>query len=194
MKKVCLLAAGAGIMEILGTVGWAAAEAAHPEASGWSRFTPLAWSMVNFAILVYILYRYGGKKLTAYLRERREKIQTNLTQAENARDEADENARLWRERLDAVEEHIQRIITEVKEEGEAEKNRIGRSAQQAVEYIKKEARRAAEEELNRAASQLRAEMVSLSAQMAEEILRRNLTPEDQHRLIRHYLDRMAELS
>jgi len=194
MKRACLLAASICIMAAFGTAGSAGVEGAHHDAAGWSRFVPLAWSIGNFAILVYILYRFGGKKISAYLQERQKKIQSTLELAEKARDEAEEKARIYREKLEAVEEEIQRIIAEVKEQGEAEKNQIIEGARQAVEHIKKEARWAAEEEINRAAARLREDMVSLSAQMAEEILRRNLTPEDQSRLIRHYLQQMAGLS
>jgi F-type H+-transporting ATPase subunit b len=193
MKRAWMLAAAVGLMVTLGTVAWAALENAHHDASTWSGLAPLAWNIGNFAILVYILYRFGGEKISAYLRERKKNIRSNLELAEKARDEACEKARIYREKLEAVEEEIQRIIAELKEEGEAEKNRIIESARQSVEQIKKEARRAAEEELNRSAALLREEMVSLSTLMAEEILHRNLTPEDQHRLIRHYLDQMAEL-
>lgn len=194
MKRAWTLAATVGLAATLGTVAWAAVGSSHHDVSTWSRLAPLAWNIGNFAILVYILYRFGWGKISAYLRERQENTQSNLELAEKARDMACERARIYREKLEAVGEEIQRIIAEVKEEGEAEKNRIIESARQAVEQIKKEARRATEEELNRSAALLREEMVSLSTQIAEGILHRNLTPEDQRRLIRHYLDQMAELS
>ena len=194
MKRAYMMTALISLAASFGTVAFAAVEGAHHDASVWSRFGPLVWSIINFAILVYLLYRFGGKRVSAYLQERREKIHSDLEQAEKARNEADEEVRQYREKLENIEEHIRRIIDEVKEVGEEEKNRIIESAQQAVEHIKKEARRTAEEELSRAADQLREEMASLSTQMAEELLRRHLTPDDQHQLIRHYLEQMAELS
>ncbi len=190
IKFNCLLAATVIVLVVFITVGWAAEEG-NDHGGGLGS---LAWSIGNFAVLVYILYHFGGKRIYTYLKKRQEKIRSTLEMAEKARNEAEEKARLYREKLEAVEEEIQRIIAEMREEGEAEKNRIIESAQQAAQRIKIEARRAADEEVNRAAALLREEMVSLSVQLAEELVRRNLTPEDQHRLIRRYLDQIAELS
>ncbi|MBW2149288.1 MAG: ATP synthase F0 subunit B [Deltaproteobacteria bacterium] len=189
-KCVCLLTASVLVLACFGTAVWAAGERADYDAG----LGPLAWSIGNFALLVYILYRFGGRRLYAYLKERQESIRSTLEIAEKTKDEAEEKARIYREKLESVEEEIQRLIAEVREEGEKEKNRIIESAQEAVRLIKRETRRAAEEEVNRTAALLRKEMLTLSVRLAEDIVRQNLTPEDQRRLVRCYLDQMAELS
>lgn len=171
-------------------LGWASGEGAEHD----SGFGALAWSILNFAILIFILYRFGVKKVYGYLKKRQDEIKSKLETAEKARNEAEEKAGIYREKLESIEKEIQQIIAGVKEDGEAEKKRIIESAQDASRQIKLEARKAAEEEFKRASAMLREEMVSLSVQLAEEIVRRNLTPDDQHRLVKQYLDQITELS
>ena len=48
-----------------------------------------------------------------------------------------------------------------------------------------------EQELKKASQQLRMEAVQLSVHVAEDILKRNITPEDHQSMVKDYLDKVV---
>jgi F-type H+-transporting ATPase subunit b len=57
--------------------------------------------------------------------------------------------------------------------------------------MKEDAQARIEQELNKASGQLRSEAVALSVQMAEEILKRNITAKDHEAMVREYMDKVV---
>ncbi|MBI5232754.1 MAG: hypothetical protein HY880_00195 [Deltaproteobacteria bacterium] len=60
----------------------------------------------------------------------------------------------------------------------------------AAEKIKAQARIVAQQEIKKAKEEIRAEVVTLAIDMAEGLLRKEITEEDHKRLIKEYIDRL----
>ena len=75
----------------------------------------------------------------------------------------------------------------IKAQGLAEKEKIIESARITAEKMKEDAQARSEQELKKARSQLRAEAVELSVQMAEEILKKNIKKGDHENIVKDYL-------
>jgi F-type H+-transporting ATPase subunit b len=57
--------------------------------------------------------------------------------------------------------------------------------------MKEDARARIEQELKKAADQLKAQSVQVSVQMAEEILRRSITAQDHETMVKEYMEKVV---
>jgi F-type H+-transporting ATPase subunit b len=79
------------------------------------------------------------------------------------------------------------------EEGEREKERIIAEARQIGEKIKEQAALTAQQELKMAKRRVQDETASMTIELAEELLKKHLTPKDHERLVDDYIEHMKGL-
>lgn len=178
---LCLLAAGA------------AARAFGAEAGGHGGGIPwgeIVKQAINFAILAAVLGYFLRKPLSNYLRERSESLRKAIDEAARAREEA-------AGRLSAVEERVAGLSAEIEEmnrradaDARAETARIAEAARAEIERIRQQARFTADQEVKKAREELRREAAELAARAAGEIVAREITPEDQERLVRENIEKI----
>jgi F-type H+-transporting ATPase subunit b len=158
------------------------------EPVNWKDFI---WRSVNFVIFVGFLYWLLGNKVKEFFVERRENIKTTLSAALAAKEEAEKKYKELSEKLDKATGEIADISEMIKAQGIAEKERIIEDAKKAAEKMKEDAQRRVEQEFKKASNQLRAEAVALSIEVAEDILKKKITPEDHESMVRDYLDKVV---
>lgn len=166
------------------SIVFAAAEGGHEGGSD------LIWRVINFAVLVGLIYFLLAKKLKNFLGERRESIKKALEEAKTAKGEAEAKYREYEAKVAVLDKKVLEIANELKAEGIAERDRIIEDAQRAAEKIKEQVRITIEQEIKKAKQDIKGELASLAVIMAEEILRKEIKPDDQERLIKEYLDKM----
>lgn len=150
----------------------------------------LIWRVINFAVLAGIIYFLLAKKLKNFLQERRESIKKAIEEAKTAKEEAEKKYREYDAKVQLLDKKVLEIANELKAEGIAEKDRLVADAQRAAEKIKEQARITIEQEIKKAKENIKAELAGIAVIMAEEILRKEIKPDDQERLIKEYLDKM----
>jgi len=163
-------------------------EGGDHEPINWKDFI---WRTFNFAIFVGFLYWLLGNKIKEFFVERRENIKTTLSEALAAKEEAEKKYKELSEKLDKATGEIADISEMIKAQGIAEKERIIEDAKKAAEKMKEDAQRRVEQEFKKASNQLRAEAVALSIEVAEDILKKNITIEDHESIVRDYLDKVV---
>lgn len=152
-----------------------------------------AFKVVNFLILMAILIKFLSKPLGSFLKNRQAKVRQALEDAEKARAEAEKRMEDYEKRLAHMDEEIEKIHHILREEGEKEKARIIREAEQMAEKIKDQAHVTAQQEIRVAQRILRQETADLAVRLAEEILRKSMTESDQKKLVEEYVDQMETL-
>ncbi|MBN1380655.1 MAG: ATP synthase F0 subunit B [Deltaproteobacteria bacterium] len=162
-------------------------EGGHDD-KGWAGF---AWSTLNFIILIGFLYWLGANKIKEFFSGRRENLRISLDEAIAAKEEAEKKYQELSEKLDKATGEITDIAEMIRTQGEAEKERIIEDAKKAAEKIREDAQRRVEQEFKKASNQLRAEAVALSVEVAEDILKKNITLEDHENIVRDYLDKVV---
>ena len=105
--------------------------------------------------------------------------------------DAEKKYREYSEKIDKASSEIDGIIEMIKAQGLAEKQKIIDDAHKVAQKMKEDAQARIEQELQKAASQLRLEAVHLSVKMAEEILKRNITEKDHEAMIKEYMDKVV---
>ncbi len=149
------------------------------------------WTAVSFLILVLLLGRYGFKPLAEILASRERKIRESLEGAENARLEAERLLREYEEKLAEARAEAQKFIAEGKSLGENLRAEImQKSEEEAKRMIAK-----AEEQINRdvdqAIKELRAEVATLSIDLASKVIEKELNQNTHEELIDKYLSEVG---
>ena len=115
-----------------------------------------------------------------------------MSRPRRAKEEAERKYQEYAAKLDKATEEIAGISEIIKAQGLAEKERIieGRP-ENTAEKMKEDTKARLEQELKAAGNLLRAEAVKLSVEMAEEILKKNITAADHDVMVKDYLDKVV---
>ncbi len=149
------------------------------------------WRSVNFIIFFVVLVFLVRKPLKQGLAGRRENIQKELDELEQKKADAKRELQNFETRLGALKEEREAIVKEFKKEGEREKAKIIESAQKTASRIVEQAQLTIQQEIQKSNQALREEVAELSVKMAEDILRKNITDNDQKVLIGEYLAKVV---
>lgn len=152
------------------------------------------WQLFSFALLVSVLILLLRKPARSFLARRREEIKNALEQAARREQDLEKLFGEWERKLNALSQEISELHDKIRQEGEAERKRIIARAYEEADRIQKQAQVVSEQEVKKASSALKKEMVDLSVEMAEKVLRETIRPQDQERLVREYIGKMRELA
>lgn len=151
------------------------------------------WLSVNLTLFLYVLQRYVGRPMGAFLETRREGIEAELARAKEQLVEAEELRAESSRRLQEVENEIERLKERAAEEGRAEAERIAEQARQEEERFV----RRVEQEISRREAETRAQLAQdtadLTAELAREILEHEMTDEDRRRVFASSLEALRGL-
>ena len=151
------------------------------------------WKFVNLAIfvaaLVFILTR--KVKLGEIFQARRESIKRELAKAQEERDAALQKLKEVEERLARLDTEVTAIKEQSAREAIEERERIARSTETEIARLSEQALREIESAGKAARKDLRRYTAEQSVSLAEEIVRREMKPEDDARLIRNNIEELG---
>lgn len=182
------LCAGLAVALVLALLTPELQAAEHAEAHG-PDWTLLALQILNTAILIAILVRFLRAPLREFLAQRARGIAEAIEQAQKQLAESRREVAHWRSSLEKHARRAREIQTDVEREAQAEQAQVLERARAAAERIREEARAVADQEIRRAQRDLRREASALAVSLAEELLRENLTPDDDRRLVQAFSER-----
>lgn len=151
------------------------------------------YRVLNFSIVVAILVYFLTKPLKKGLAGRREEIENALSEAKKAKEDAEAKFAEYDRKLAQATEEIAEISDAIRREGELEKQKIIANAKAMAKQIEQDAGKAAELEVAKARQVLQREAVQLAVGVAEELLKKNFTKDDDARLIDEYMQKVGEL-
>jgi len=138
--------------------------------------------MVNFLILIVLLQRFLYKPLTQFLATRADGIKRSLEEAKAARDAAAKAQQEYEARIAATRREAAALRESAVREVEEERQRLLKVSRDEAARLLTEAKAQIEQEVKRAKAELRAEVVGLSLGVAERLIGRSLTTDDDRRL------------
>lgn len=145
------------------------------------------WTIVIFLVLAFLLMKFAWKPLLAMLEKREDNIRQSLLDAEKARDELINVKEDTEKLLSEARTESQAIVAAGKKTAERMKDEIIDKAQFKSDALLVEAKKQIEIEKDRAIADVKAEVVNLSMKVAEKLIRKNLTKEDNLKLINESL-------
>lgn len=157
-------------------------------ASQWKDF---AWKSLNSLIIICFLAWLLVPKMKGFFGGRRQEIKESLENTTVQKAEAEKQYREYAEKIDKASLEIEGIFEMIKAQGVVEKQKIIEDAKKVAQKMKEDAQARLEQELKKASGQLRSEAVALSVQMAEEILKKNITAQDHEAMVKEYMDKVV---
>ena len=154
----------------------------------------LIFPAINFAIFAFVLVRYLAGPIREYFRERTERLRDGLQAGKRAQQRAhDLRAQLDQDirELPAVLERLKADLLATAQEARETLLAQGR---QAAERIRRDAILVAEQEAHAAARAVRAEVVEEAIRQASALVRETVTPDDQARFVREFVETARQAS
>jgi F-type H+-transporting ATPase subunit b len=151
------------------------------------------WKFVNLALfaggLIYVLTR--KVKLGEAFKTRRETIKQELAKAQQERDAALTKLKEVEDRLARLDSEVSTIREQSKQEAAEERERIAKSTEVEVARLSEQAKREIERAGKAAKHELRLYAAQTSVRLAEEIIRREIKPEDDARLLQRNVQELG---
>ena len=167
--------------------GAAGAEAEH----GQTLLQSIA-KVANFAILAGVLVYFLKTPISTYLASRATQIRQDLVTAAETRATATAQLAEIEHKLQALPAELQALRAQGAEDVKAEQARIAQAAAAERERLIAQTRREIETRLRLARRQLTEHAAQLAVKVAEDRIRRTITPEDQLRLVDRYAAQLKE--
>ncbi|MDO9040789.1 MAG: ATP synthase F0 subunit B [Desulfocapsaceae bacterium] len=184
--------AGHGEMAAPDAHGAAAAPAVRNSLSP-AKLKDLGLRVMNFIVLMIILIKFGAKPIGAALSGRRRQVKEDLDALEAKKVEAERSYKEFSAKLASVEKDVDLIVEKAIAQAEIEKVKIIERAEKAAEDIKRQAQMTVANEVIAARRMLKNEIADKAAVMAEALILKNLTEDDQVKIVEDYLDKVGAI-
>lgn len=186
-KKSGVAAVSMLLVLTLAATAYASGDTAIPR----EKWLDLLWRTTNFAGLAFILIFFLKKPFADGLSSRREGIKDQLEALESRKAEAEQLYKEAEAKIARLDEEVSSIITEAVKQGEAEKAKIIADAERNAGDIKRQAEMAVAHELAEAKTRLKGEIAEQAVLLAEELIKKNIQPADQSRMVELSLDKVG---
>lgn len=148
---------------------------------------PYVLALLNFLVLLGIMGRWAMPKMRSYVRDRHDEIVNALDEAARLRDEARKKLDECARRVAGVDEEVDHLVADIREQAEAEKKRILVEAELQAAALKRDAEQRISAELARARLELEREVVAAAVAAAEDLLRDKTNAGDQRNLVQQFI-------
>jgi len=151
----------------------------------------MVWRIVNFVILMGLLWKMLADKIRTYFVDRKDEIAQMIDEADKAKADAETQLAEIQNKLRNVEKDIQEIKGAITGELESEKTRIIEEGKASAERIIQQAKWTADQEVVKVKNELREHVVEMAGDMASGMITNSMTPEDQKRILEEYLNKVV---
>ena len=141
------------------------------------------WTIITFLVLLGLLAKFAWGPLLKALESREGQIRKSLDDAQQAKQELE---RLQQESAQIIRQarvEAEAVVSQSRSDGARLREEMRQKAKAEADAIVKGAERQIQLEAQRALQQLRQEAADLSVMIASKILKRNISKEDNEKLI-----------
>jgi F-type H+-transporting ATPase subunit b len=145
------------------------------------------WTILTFLVLLALLAKFAWRPLLQALESRQALIRKSLDDAEQARKELERLQQESAQIIAGARSEADAILSRTRSDADRLKDELKQQARAEAATIVRNAERQIQLETVRALQQIRQEAVDLSVMIASKLLQRNLSKEDNERLIEEAL-------
>jgi F-type H+-transporting ATPase subunit b len=164
---------------------------AAPEAVSKNPILPsvpeLVWGTFSFVILFILLWKFAFPSLKKSLAARTERIRDSLGAADKAKDDAESILAEYQRQLADAKGESNRIIEEARATADALRRDLIAKAETDAAEVRARATADIDAAKDRAMSELRTQLTSLTIELAEKVVRRNIDRATNTALIEEYI-------
>ncbi|WP_080872373.1 F0F1 ATP synthase subunit B [Oceanobacillus timonensis] len=145
-----------------------------------------------FLILLALLKKFAWGPLMKKMEDREQYVANEIDAAEKSRAEAEKASKEAADQLDQVRAEAQKMIEDAKAAGTRQEEQIIESAKKEADRIKEAAQADIQNEKERAIEALQDKVASLSVLIASKVIEKELSEQDQEKLINEYIKEVGE--
>lgn len=151
----------------------------------------LALQIFNFALLIFILAKFGGSAVNKFLKTRHEQFKTDMDGAARARAAAEERFQQQEQRLANLEQEIASMREAIRKEAAQEQERMVLAAAERARRIQRDTKFQLDQQVKEAELRFRQQMAAAAIKVAEEALKSAVSASDEQRLVHGFLNDLA---
>jgi len=141
------------------------------------------WTLAIFLLVVVVLGKFAWGPILALLQQREEFIHRSLADAKRDREEAETRLKEYAAKIQGARNEAAALVEEARRDAERVREDLRQRARTEADTMIQNAERQIGLQTQRAIQDIRREAVDLSVAIASKIIQRNLTKEDNQRLI-----------
>ena len=150
------------------------------------------WTILTFLLLLFVLAKFAWKPLLKMLNDREELIRSSLEDAEKAKKKLERLNAEGEAIINQARSEAQSILSEGKAAAAKLKDETLDIAKEQAKQIASEAEKQINIEKDKAIAEIKSEVVNLSMSIAEKLINKNISPEDNKALIDESLSSVKE--
>ncbi|MEH7344308.1 F0F1 ATP synthase subunit B [Bacillus sp. JJ1532] len=153
----------------------------------------ILFQLVMFIVLMALLKKFAWGPLMGIMKQREEHVAGEIEAAEQSRQEAKKLLEEQRNLLKQAREEAQGLIESAKKQGDLQREEIITAARTESDRIKESAKLEIEQQKEKAVAAIREQVASLSVLIASKVIEKELSTEDQDKLINEYIQEAGEV-
>jgi|GEM_PF-1544294 len=146
---------------------------------------------INFLMYAGLIVYFARKPIREYFSGRREKFNSALNKAAEAKATAEAQKREVQSKIDELTRTSQSELARAKSEAVELQARILKDAEEISAHLKTEANRTATYEIERAKNELRESMLTQAVAFSSQLLKEKMVEGDQKRLQTEFVDKIG---
>ncbi|MBS4190090.1 F0F1 ATP synthase subunit B [Bacillus sp. FJAT-49705] len=152
----------------------------------------MIYQLIAFIILLLLLKKFAWGPLMGVMKQREDHIAGEIEAAEQSREEAKKVLEEQRSLLKEARTEAQGLIEGAKKQGDVQREEIIVAARAESERLKESAKLEIEQQKEKAVAAIREQVASLSVLIASKVIEKELSTEDQEKLINEYIQEAGE--
>ncbi|MDO4793660.1 MAG: F0F1 ATP synthase subunit B [Filifactor alocis] len=155
---------------------------------GWQ----ILLTMLNTLVLYLGLKRFLFEPVKNFMDERTKSIEDQITQAKEKEELADRKLSDYEERIKNAREEGREIVRLARQSAEKQHEEIVEHAKAEAEQIFKKKQEQLKREKQQAVHSIKNEISDIALMVAEKVIQKNLTPQDQSQLIDEFINNVGD--
>lgn len=148
------------------------------------------WHAINFLLLFGGIFFLARKGLIAAARRKRDETAKGIEEATKLREEMRKKFEDYDARMRNIDQQMSTLVSDAKADAESERQKLVADATALAGRMREDAKQIADQEIARARRELQEEQIARAAELAEQILKANVTKDDQARLADEFMKRV----
>lgn len=155
-------------------------------------FWQILISLCNLLLIFLIIKKFLFKPVKNVLKKRQETIEKDYSDAKKAKEEAENEKALYDSKIKSAYSEAEKILNKASGDASVHGEKIINEAKEKADGIIRRAKADADLEYKRAQEGIKSEIVEVSAQLAQKLIKREINEEDHRNIIDSFIESIGE--
>ncbi len=151
----------------------------------------LALQLFNFGVMLFVLVKFGGGAINKSLLARHEQLKSAIEESAKLRAAAEQRLQAQEARVANLEGELTAMRTAMTNDAQTERTRLLAGAEDKTRRIQQETRFLLDQQVRAAELRFRQDVAEAALLVADQVLRKQVTPSDEQRLAKAFVASVA---